>query len=104
VTVLPSFEFDVPGVSEEVAPEDKFAAMSGIENYLASGQWSFRGIRLAMAAAKVEALSNILDLPCGYGRVIRILRAAFPDARLTACDINPSMATSAQRRSTLRGY
>ena len=30
---------------------------------------------------------SIVDLPCGHGRVMRVLRAAFPDARLIACDV-----------------
>ena len=32
--------------------------------------------------------TTILDLPCGYGRVLRWLRAAYPAARITACDLN----------------
>lgn len=31
---------------------------------------------------------EILDLPCGHGRVLRHLRAAFPEAHITACDID----------------
>ena len=30
----------------------------------------------------------ILDLPCGHGRVLRYLRAAFPRTEITACDLN----------------
>src|SRR5262249_37742284 len=30
---------------------------------------------------------RILDLPCGHGRVLRYLRAAFPEAEITACDL-----------------
>ena len=33
-------------------------------------------------------MSEILDLPCGHGRVMRWLRATFPKASLTACDID----------------
>jgi SAM-dependent methyltransferase len=32
---------------------------------------------------------NILDLPCGHGRVSRFLRARFPGVNLTVCDIDP---------------
>ena len=32
---------------------------------------------------------RILDLPSGHGRVLRYLKAEYPDARLTACDIHP---------------
>jgi len=41
-----------------------------------------------MFAAGIDTLESILDLPCGYGRVLRHLRSAFPDARITACDID----------------
>ena len=30
----------------------------------------------------------MLDFACGHGRVMRTLKAAFPDALLTACDID----------------
>jgi SAM-dependent methyltransferase len=38
--------------------------------------------------AQKESVTSILDLPSGHGRVARILRAEYPDARLTACDID----------------
>jgi SAM-dependent methyltransferase len=41
-----------------------------------------------MAAARKTEARTILDLPCGHGRVLRTLKAAFPDASLIACDIN----------------
>jgi SAM-dependent methyltransferase len=31
---------------------------------------------------------RILDLPCGHGRVLRWLRAEWPQAEITACDLN----------------
>ena len=37
---------------------------------------------------RLEGLQSILDLPCGHGRVARILRSRFPDADLTVCDID----------------
>ena len=38
---------------------------------------------------KVEntKINNILDMPCGYGRVLRFLCQRFPDANLTGLDI-----------------
>jgi SAM-dependent methyltransferase len=32
--------------------------------------------------------ATILDLPCGHGRVLRWLRAQYPKAHITACDLN----------------
>jgi SAM-dependent methyltransferase len=82
-----AFEQDVLGVIEEISPDERSVARSP-EAYLASGQWSLRRIRLAMLASGETELERILDLPCGYGRVLRMLKAAFPDAELTACDIH----------------
>jgi SAM-dependent methyltransferase len=41
-----------------------------------------------MAAAGRTAVDSVLDLPCGYGRVLRWIKAEFPAARLGACDID----------------
>ena len=54
--------------------------------YFVAGQQALRCIRLAMLAAELEDLDNILDFASGGGRVMRWLRAAFPGASLTACD------------------
>lgn len=45
---------------------------------------------LLIAGKNKEDIRSVLDLPCGHGRVLRSLRAAFPDATITACDINRS--------------
>jgi SAM-dependent methyltransferase len=47
-----------------------------------------RQVRLALLTAGKESLGSILDFGCGHGRVLRTLKAAFPEAALTACDIN----------------
>jgi SAM-dependent methyltransferase len=43
---------------------------------------------LALLAAGREDPASVLDFACGHGRVMRSLKAAFPDARLTASDID----------------
>jgi SAM-dependent methyltransferase len=62
----------------------------GPEHYLSSGISAMRCIRAAMDVVGVdwEGLSRILDLPCGYGRVLRLLRQACPQAEVTACEID----------------
>jgi len=42
---------------------------------------------LAIAAIPQPRIKRILDLPCGHGRVLRYLRAAFPEAEIAACDL-----------------
>jgi SAM-dependent methyltransferase len=58
-----------------------------LAGYLATGESALKAIRLALLAAREPEPRSILDLPCGHGRVMRWLAAAFPDARLTACDL-----------------
>ena len=58
------------------------------EGYYRVGLAALAYIRLALDVAGADEPRNILDLPSGYGRVLRMLKAAFPDADLTACDID----------------
>lgn len=44
-------------------------------------------VYLALRAAEfVGSPRTVLDVPCGHGRVTRMLHAAFPRAQITACD------------------
>ncbi|MAE77965.1 MAG: methyltransferase type 12 [Planctomycetes bacterium] len=68
------------------SPQD---GMFDDENHYASvGRSALRLIRLALLTAGHESVERILDLACGHGRVLRMLQAAFPDAELTACDVD----------------
>ena len=59
-----------------------------LAGYLETGEWIMGRIRHVLSGAGKENVTRILDLPCGYGRVARWLRAEFPVARLVACDID----------------
>jgi SAM-dependent methyltransferase len=58
--------------------------------YFAIGAGGLQAILRGLVASRLTAVRTLLDLPCGHGRVARHLRAAFPEARLTFCDLNPS--------------
>jgi len=75
-------------VDETIAPGDEMFAANR-EHYLQVGQSALQCIRLALLAADKPAsqVQRILDLPCGHGRVLRTLRAAFPEASITAGDV-----------------
>ncbi len=78
---------EVPGVIEEISPHDQmYKAIP--EYYFEAGQLALRNVRLAMLSAGLSEPASVLDLPCGHGRVLRTLKAAFPRAAVTACDIN----------------
>ncbi len=63
---------------------------SGPQHYLSSGISAMRCIRAALRVTGTEwvELSRILDLPCGYGRVLRLLGPACPQAQVTGCEID----------------
>jgi SAM-dependent methyltransferase len=76
-------------VNMEISPRDHmFNTDPNPVHYHALGFGALDCIRLAMLTAQMSDVESILDLPSGHGRVSRILRAEFPDARLTACDID----------------
>ena len=58
------------------------------DRYGELGESALRAIEIAMLAAGKSDPSDILDMPSGHGRVMRVLRAAFPQANLSACDID----------------
>jgi SAM-dependent methyltransferase len=75
-------------VIREIAPGDPMHGYAP-DYYFEAGQSALRNIRLAMLAGRLEKVDRILDFACGGGRVLRILKAAFPHAHLTACDVQP---------------
>ena len=62
--------------------------MSTDEVYYLYGLDALAYVRHALDVAGAAEPRNILDLPSGYGRVLRMLKAAFPEAELTACDLD----------------
>ncbi|MFO1076128.1 MAG: class I SAM-dependent methyltransferase [Planctomycetota bacterium] len=57
-------------------------------HYRRVGQSAWRCTASAMLAAGLETPRTVLDLPCGHGRVLRVLCRALPQAEFTACDID----------------
>lgn len=89
-SLLERLDFRLADVVDEISPDDlmygdNFAA------YLGTGVSALDAIRRTLDAAGSRAAPRrILDFGCGHGRVLRVLKAAFPDAALTACDLDPS--------------
>ena len=55
--------------------------------YFSAGRSALRSVRVAMLAANLTRVDRVLDFASGGGRVLRFLKAAFPEAELTACDV-----------------
>jgi SAM-dependent methyltransferase len=56
-------------------------------HYYKVGLSAIQCIDEALVRANLRDVRTILDLPCGSGRVLRFLSVRFPEARITACDI-----------------
>jgi SAM-dependent methyltransferase len=71
--------------------------------YFWAGLEAIRNIENALETSGVAAPETILDMPCGFGRVIRSLVARFPQASITACDIRASAVRFCTRRFGAEG-
>jgi 2-polyprenyl-3-methyl-5-hydroxy-6-metoxy-1,4-benzoquinol methylase len=84
-------------MDSRVHPLDEMYVGTGL-HYFAVALSAMRCIEQAVAAAGVDVPQTILDLPCGYGRVTRALVSAFPQAAITASDIQPRAVRFCERR------
>jgi SAM-dependent methyltransferase len=75
-------------VSHKISPKDNMCVDGLYAHYFSIGHSALGCISLGLTAAGAAPPASILDIPCGYGRVLRVLKAYFPKARLTACDID----------------
>lgn len=55
------------------------------DHYLAVGLSALACVESALHGRTPQ---TILDLPCGFGRVTRVLRARYPSAEITVCDLD----------------
>lgn len=90
-STLAQFESGVAsrGVVAAIASNDVMFN-SGKDWYFRTGASALRCVLSALANSRLQSVRSVLDMPCGHGRVSRFLRAAFPDASMTFCDIDRS--------------
>lgn len=75
-------------ITRVASGEDMLTGGPDLRHYFEVGESALSEIKAGLAAAKAPPPERVLDLPCGYGRVLRHLRKAWPDAAITAMDIN----------------
>jgi len=81
------FDLDEGRVLRDIAPDDDMYH-DNTEIYFNVGRSALMDcIAPALEASPKPRFRRILDLPCGYGRVMRYLRAAFPNSEIVGCDI-----------------
>jgi SAM-dependent methyltransferase len=74
-------------IDTTIAPDDAMWA-GDLDDYLGVGCSAVAQVAHAMAICGRTSLPRILDFACGHGRVLRALRVVFPEAELTACDVD----------------
>jgi SAM-dependent methyltransferase len=74
-------------IDRSISPRDKMA-QRGTAAYLAYGVLAVKLIRQCLEATGAGGVRRLLDFGCGHGRVMRVLRAVYPDAELVACDVD----------------
>lgn len=57
-------------------------------HYLKVGLSAIKNINEAVSTSHTNEITQVLDMPCGYGRVLRFLNKFYPAAEITACDLN----------------
>jgi len=101
-TVAPRPLFSKRRLLASSLTEDERALLAKVSSRVYRGDWMYDGdgehyfkvglsaidcIEEGLAAAGLKDVHQILDLPCGGGRVLRFLVHRFPDAEVTACEL-----------------
>jgi 2-polyprenyl-3-methyl-5-hydroxy-6-metoxy-1,4-benzoquinol methylase len=81
-----------PGVPGAIHRDDDMKHPEDVDgtHYARVGRSAIEAIRHALADAErgFDDVTSCLDMPCGYGRVLRMLAQEIAPERITACDIN----------------
>jgi SAM-dependent methyltransferase len=72
----------------KISPSDTMFRWDEPRHYAAVGQSARACITACLAAGERRHIHRILDYGCGYGRVLRVLKKEFPEATVTACDVD----------------
>lgn len=84
----PLYDFRSLPVDRTIAPRDGMVAPELPEQYFDLGHRALELIRFSADLCDKPHYPDILDLPCGHGRVLRWLRAHYGYAKITACDLD----------------
>ena len=92
--------FPFPDMVTEIAAGDTMFQGS-MEGYVSVGMSALGAIEAALEGRPTPG--RILDFPCGYGRITRILRARFPNAAITVSDVDQDAVAFTSSRFRARG-
>ncbi|MDI1335441.1 MAG: class I SAM-dependent methyltransferase [Lacunisphaera sp.] len=84
----PLYDFGSLTVDRTIALRDGMVAAENPEQYFDLGRRALELIHFSSVLCDKPHYPDILDLPCGHGRVLRWLRAHYGYAKITACDLD----------------
>jgi SAM-dependent methyltransferase len=84
----PLYDLSHLTVDRTLAPRDGMVAAGLEEQYFDLGRRALELIHFSSVLCDKPHYPAILDLPCGHGRVLRWLKAHYPYAQITACDLD----------------
>lgn len=86
-------------VNRTIAEGDGMYSHASEKHYFVVGESAIENIFSALSAAgrSPSSVDRVLDYACGYGRVLRWLKVAFPSAKILGVDADPKAARSAQQ-------
>jgi SAM-dependent methyltransferase len=87
-----------PGLNTTISANDEMFRWADPAGYFGTGHWAGRKINESLARFGPEEPRRILDLPCGYGRVLRHLRLMWPDAEVVASELAPGAVEFCQKQ------
>lgn len=84
----PLYDFSSLNLDRTMAPKDGMVSPDLPEQYFDLGRRALELIHFSSELCDKPHYPEILDLPCGHGRVLRWLRAHYDYAKITACDLD----------------
>ncbi len=84
----PLYDLSHLAVDRTLAPRDGMVERGLEEQYFDLGRRALELIHFSSVLCDKPHYPAILDLPCGHGRVLRWLKAHYPYAQVTACDLD----------------
>lgn len=84
----PLYDFGSLSIDRTRSPRDGMVATGHEEQYFELGRRALELVHFSSVLCDKPHYPAILDLPCGHGRVLRWLRALYPYAQITACDLD----------------
>lgn len=81
--------YEAIAIDPAISPVDDMFG-GNVVHYIRSGRAALDLITEAMMLAGRTRFAEVLDAPCGGGRVTRHLKAFFPDATISVSDVDPA--------------